>query len=191
MMHLTNFSHAGTVLIALVVIVTYGLNIGALSEANILVNPDPAVTAELVMSSFLLLLSALAVASVFVHIGSVEWWVEQRHLVLTFVLSSVVLATYVLNLLLIDLKTIEPHAKHDTGLSKTETILSGVLVGVAGLFMLLSVLRFFFGGGSAGSSYAARNRTLIKQLLGGGDKKAAVDPVAALAKEIAAENAAA
>lgn len=189
-LHITNFSHASTVVMALVVVITYSLNIGALSEADILVNPDPAVTAELVMSSFLLLLAAIAIASVFIHIGMVEWWVEQRHLLMTIILSFVVLSTYALNLSLLNLDT---KAKKNTGLSHTESVFSGVLVGVASLLILIAILRFFFGRRkSVGASFASSNNKLIKQMLGSGSgKKAAqaVDPLTALSQAINAENA--
>jgi hypothetical protein len=44
-MGLINFTHFLLVLMALVVIVAYGLNIGALSEADVLVDPKPEVVA--------------------------------------------------------------------------------------------------------------------------------------------------
>ena len=159
-MGLINFTHFALLVMALVVVVTYGLNIGALSEADVLVNPKPDVVAELVMSSFILLLAGVAVVSVFRHMGAVQWFVEQRHVVLTLILSLVVTATYSLNLaiLLINKKT---------DVRQAETGFTATLLTVGAVVLLYTLLRLFFGGyGAAGSALAARNTGLIKQMLG-------------------------
>jgi hypothetical protein len=112
------------------------------------------------MSSFILLLAAVAIVSVFKNMGAMTWFVEQSHLILTIFLSLVVVATYALNLAIIDLHK-------DTGLKPVETGFSAVLVGVAGLAIIYAAVRIWSTyGGAGGKALAMENMSSIRNMLG-------------------------
>lgn len=191
-LHIINVTHFVLVLVAFAVIVTYGLNIGALSEANVLVDPKPDVTAELVMSSFFILLSAFAIVSVFVDMGAVQWFVESKHLVLTMVLSLVMVATYGLNLAILN-------TQKDTEMRPIENSFNGALVGFAALIFLVALLRMIYGSPDIGAASYTRNvtETLLNNNSGSSSgwfdsKKSAnvssVNPVDKLSQLISDEN---
>lgn len=136
------FSQLLLFVVSIFLIVTYSLNIGALSEADILVNPKPAVQAELIMSSIVLAIAAFALIGIFVEIPLLSTLLTRQAFVYLF--SFLLIATYSLNLYLLD-------SNKATGLKNVEVELSGAVLGVAllvAIVMTYEVVRHYRKGGT-------------------------------------------
>ena len=128
--------------VSIFLIVTYSLNIGALSEADILVDPKPAVKVELIMSSIVLGIAALALVGIFIEIPIISVLLTRQ--VFIYLFSFLLIATYALNLYLIN-------TNKATGLKNTEVGLSATILVVAlviAMFMTYEVVKHYRSGGS-------------------------------------------
>jgi hypothetical protein len=128
--------------VSVFIIVTYSLNIGAMSEANILVKPEEPVQVELILSSIVLAVAALALTGIFIELPIISTLLTRQAFI--YIFSFLLIITYSLNLALID-------SGKATGLKNTEVGLSAVILVVSLLifmYMTREVVHHYRAGGT-------------------------------------------
>lgn len=130
--------------VSVFLIVTYSLNLGALSEAGYLVRLQQPAEVEMILSSVVVAVASIALVSIFFEIPFVSMILTRQFFVYLF--SLLLIVTYSLNINLLN-------TGRSTGLQGTGIELSAVILAIAlvvFMVMTVEVVRHYRSGGKIG-----------------------------------------